>query len=76
MALEAALAEHDLTLGHYPDSFELVSIGGCAATRSVGQATSGYSRIDEAIQGLRLATPVGELAPAALPAGAAGPALA
>lgn len=75
MALEAALAEHDLTLGHYPDSFELVSIGGCAATRSVGQATSGYSRIDEAIQGLRLATPVGELAPAALPSGAAGPAL-
>lgn len=75
MALEAALAEHDLTLGHYPDSFELVSIGGCAATRSVGQSTSGYSRIDDAIQGLRLATPVGELAPAALPAGAAGPAL-
>jgi alkyldihydroxyacetonephosphate synthase len=75
MALEAALAEHDLTLGHYPDSFELVSIGGCAATRSVGQSTSGYSRIDEAIQGLRLATPAGELAPAALPAGAAGPAL-
>ena len=30
-ALEAALAEHDLTLGHYPDSFEFVSIGGCAA---------------------------------------------
>jgi len=36
-ALEAALAEHDLTLGHYPDSFEFVSIGGCAATRSVAR---------------------------------------
>jgi alkyldihydroxyacetonephosphate synthase len=74
-ALEAALAEHDLTLGHYPDSFEFVSIGGCAATRSVGQASSGYGRIDQAIQGVRIATPVGELASAALPASAAGPAL-
>jgi alkyldihydroxyacetonephosphate synthase len=74
-ALEATLAEHDLTLGHYPDSFEFVSIGGCAATRSVGQASSGYGRIDQAIQGVRIATPVGELAPAALPASAAGPAL-
>jgi alkyldihydroxyacetonephosphate synthase len=74
-ALEAALAAHDLTLGHYPDSFEFVSIGGCAATRSVGQASSGYGRIDQAIQGVRIATPVGELAPAALPASAAGPSL-
>jgi len=74
-ALEAALAEYDLTLGHYPDSFEFVSIGGCAATRSVGQASSGYGRIDQAIQGVRIATPVGELASAALPASAAGPAL-
>jgi alkyldihydroxyacetonephosphate synthase len=74
-ALEAALAEHDLTLGHYPDSFEFVSIGGCAATRSVGQASSGYGRIDDAIQGVRIATPVGELSSAALPASAAGPAL-
>jgi alkyldihydroxyacetonephosphate synthase len=73
--LEASLAEHDLTLGHYPESFELVSIGGCAATRSVGQSSSGRGRIDAAIGGLRVATPVGELASAALPGGAAGPAL-
>ena len=59
--LEAQLAEHDLTLGHYPDSFEFASVGGCAATRSVGQASSGYGRIDQAIQGVRLATPRGEL---------------
>jgi len=74
-ALEAWLAEHDLTLGHYPDSFEFSSIGGCAATRSVGQASSGYGRIDQAIQGVRVATPLGELSSAALPASAAGPAL-
>jgi len=74
-ALEAWLAEHDLTLGHYPESFEFASIGGCAATRSVGQASSGYGRIDQAIQGVRVATPRGELSSAALPASAAGPAL-
>jgi len=74
-ALEAFLAEHDLTLGHYPDSFEFASIGGCAATRSVGQASAGYGRIDQAIQGVRVATPRGELSAAALPASAAGPAL-
>jgi len=74
-ALEAFLAEHNLTLGHYPDSFEFASIGGCAATRSVGQASSGYGRIDQAVQGVRVATPRGELAAAALPASAAGPAL-
>ena len=74
-ALEAFLAEHNLTLGHYPDSFEFASIGGCAATRSVGQASSGYGRIDQAVQGVRVATPRGELSAAALPASAAGPAL-
>jgi alkyldihydroxyacetonephosphate synthase len=73
--LEAALAEYDLMLGHYPDSFEFATVGGCAATRSVGQASSGYGRIDQAVQGVRLATPRGELSAAALPASAAGPAL-
>ena len=71
--LEAALAEHDLTLGHYPDSFEFASVGGCAATRSVGQASSGYGRIDQAVQGVRLATPRGELSSAALPGERGGP---
>jgi alkyldihydroxyacetonephosphate synthase len=72
-ALEAALAEHDLTLGHFPDSFELVSLGGCAATRSVGQSSGGFARIDEAIQGLRMATPAGEFSPAEFPVDSAGP---
>ena len=32
-------AEHGLTLGHFPQSFEYASIGGFAATRSSGQAS-------------------------------------
>ncbi len=41
-ALERHLAKSGLTLGHYPQSFEYVSLGGCAATRSAGQASTGY----------------------------------
>ena len=38
---EALLAEHGLTLGHYPQSFEYATIGGFAATRSSGQSCAG-----------------------------------
>ena len=35
------LGERGFTLGHYPQSYEYVTIGGCAATRSAGQASTG-----------------------------------
>ena len=70
---EAALAAHGLTLGHVPQSYERASLGGYVVTRSAGQASSGYGRIDDLVVGLRLATPVGELALPALPGSAAGP---
>jgi len=72
-ALEAALAAHRLTLGHFPQSFEYVTIGGCAATRSAGQASNGYGRIDELVCGLRMASPSTELVLPPPPASAAGP---
>jgi alkyldihydroxyacetonephosphate synthase len=72
-ALERWLASRGLTLGHFPQSYEYVSLGGCAATRSAGQASTGYGRFEELVLGLRMAAPTGEIAPAALPASAAGP---
>ena len=72
-ALERALAPHGLTLGHFPQSYEYVSLGGCAATRSAGQASTGYGAIEKMVLGLRLAAPAGEIALPALPATAAGP---
>ncbi len=72
-ALEARLATQGLTLGHFPQSYEHVSLGGCAATRSAGQASTGYGRFEELVLGLRMAAPAGEIAPRALPASAAGP---
>ncbi len=74
-ALERHLGQRGLTLGHFPQSFEYVSLGGCAATRSAGQASSGYGRIEKMILGLRLAAPSGEIELPAMPASAAGPSL-
>ncbi|OZM70597.1 FAD-binding oxidoreductase [Amycolatopsis antarctica] len=70
---ERLLAEHGLTLGHVPQSFERATIGGYAATRSAGQASSGYGRFDDMVAGVRLATPAGEWTLGVAPASAAGP---
>jgi len=72
-ALEDALAEHDLTLGHLPQSWEFATLGGYAATRSAGQASTGVGRFDELVEGLTLATPTGVLELGHSPASAAGP---
>ncbi|MFI6102380.1 FAD-binding oxidoreductase [Lentzea sp. NPDC051213] len=70
---ERLLGEHGFTLGHVPQSFERATIGGFAATRSAGQASSGYGRFEDMVESVRLATPVGEWVVGAAPASAAGP---
>jgi len=72
---EAALNAEGVVLGHYPQSFEYATIGGFAATRSAGQASSGYGRFDELVSSVRLIAPAGELRTLATPHTAAGPAL-
>ncbi len=72
---EAALAGHGLTLGHFPQSFEQATIGGFAATRSAGQASSGYGRFDALVSSIRLIAPAGDLRTLETPHSAAGPAL-
>ena len=74
-ALEAYLRVRGLTLGHFPQSYEYVSLGGCAATRSAGQASTGYGAIERMITGLRLVAPAAEIDLPAMPATAAGPGL-
>jgi alkyldihydroxyacetonephosphate synthase len=70
--LEAALGSYGLTLGHLPQSWEYITIGGTVATRSAGQASTGYGRIDKVVLGLRLAAPADELEVRVQP-GTAGP---
>ncbi|MGH2981811.1 MAG: FAD-binding oxidoreductase [Solirubrobacterales bacterium] len=72
---EEALRAQGLTLGHFPQSFEYASIGGFAATRSAGQASSGFGRFDEIVTGLRMLAPAGELRTLETPHTAAGPSL-
>ena len=73
--LEALLGKRGFTLGHYPQSYEYVSLGGCVATRSAGQASTGHGRIDELVVGARMAAPAGDLDLRPQPASAAGPEL-
>jgi alkyldihydroxyacetonephosphate synthase len=72
---DRALAARGLTLGHVPQSYEWATVGGCVATRSAGQASTGRGRIDANLVAARCATPLGELATLEAPASAAGPAL-
>ena len=74
-ALERALGQSGFTLGHFPQSFEYATVGGWVATRSAGQASTGYGKIEEMVVGLTCVTPEGPIAAKALPASAAGPEL-
>ncbi|WP_152346068.1 FAD-binding oxidoreductase [Brevibacterium sp. CFH 10365] len=71
--LEEALQARGFTLAHYPQSFEFSTVGGWVATRSAGQQSTGYGRIDENVYGLRCSTPNGPIELRTTPATAAGP---
>ena len=71
--LEAQLRARGFTLGHYPQSWELSTLGGWIATRSSGQQSLGYGRIEQLFAGGRVETPAGPLVLPPFPASAAGP---
>jgi alkyldihydroxyacetonephosphate synthase len=71
--LEQQLADHGFTLGHFPQSFELSTLGGWIATRSSGQQSFHYGRIEDHFAGGHLETPIGAWDLPPLPASAAGP---
>ncbi len=71
--LEAQLRARGYTLGHFPQSFEFSTLGGWIATRSSGQQSLRYGRIEQLFAGGLLASPVGPLEMPAFPASAAGP---
>ena len=50
--LESQLKEHDLTMRHYPQSFEFSTLGGLIATRSGGHYATLYTHIDEFVESL------------------------
>lgn len=72
-AVEAALREREWTLGHYPQSYERSTLGGWVATRSAGQQSLGFGRIEDLFAGGTLEAPAGSVSLPAHPASAAGP---
>lgn len=71
--LEAQLRARGFTLGHFPQSFEFSTLGGWVATRSSGQQSLAYGRIEQLFAGGVLAAPAGKLDMPPYPASAAGP---
>jgi alkyldihydroxyacetonephosphate synthase len=71
---EEALGKRGLTLGHYPQSMELSTVGGWVATRSSGQFSTAYGSIEEMVLALEVVLPWGDVFRGRLtPRAAAGP---
>lgn len=57
--LEAQLWKSQLTLGHFPQSFERSAVGGWIAARSFGQASTRYQTPADRLEGFTIVTPRG-----------------
>jgi alkyldihydroxyacetonephosphate synthase len=71
--LEDRLREHGLTLRHFPQSFELSTLGGWIATRAGGHFATLYTHIDDLVESVRAITPRGSWESRRLPGSGAGP---
>ncbi len=72
-ALNDQLAEHDLTLRHFPQSFEYSTLGGWIATRAGGHFATVWTHIDDLVESVRAITPAGAWESRRLPGSGAGP---
>lgn len=73
--VEASLRANGFTLGHFPQSFEFSTLGGWIVTRSSGQFSLYYGRMDQLFLGGSLESPNGRIEMPPFPASAAGPEL-
>ena len=72
--LEDALAAEGLTVGHYPQSAAISTVGGWIAASSAGQASAGFGAIEDVLLGLTAVLPRGEILRCRpVPRSAAGP---
>lgn len=72
--LETALAPHGLTVGHFPQSFELATVGGWVACRGAGQYSTRYGKIEDMVVGLEVVLADGRVVrTGGAPAAAVGP---
>jgi alkyldihydroxyacetonephosphate synthase len=72
--LEAALAPHGLSVGHFPQSFDLATVGGWIACRGAGQYSTRYGKIEDLVVGLEVVLADGRVVgTGGAPAAAVGP---
>jgi len=50
--LEAFVREHGWTVGHFPQSFDLATVGGWIACRGAGQYSNRYGKIEDIVRAL------------------------
>jgi alkyldihydroxyacetonephosphate synthase len=58
---EAAVAAKGLTIGHWPQSVAVSSVGGWIATRASGQFSSAYGNIEDIVHSIEAVLPNGDL---------------
>jgi alkyldihydroxyacetonephosphate synthase len=71
--IENHLNPRGFTLGHYPQSFEYSTLGGWVVTRSTGQQSKHFGRIEQLFAGGEVLTPQGRMQLPPFPASSAGP---
>jgi alkyldihydroxyacetonephosphate synthase len=73
--LERALnTHHGLTAGHFPQSFEISTVGGWVACRGAGQFSTRYGKIEDMVAGLEVVLADGTVVrTGGAPAAAVGP---
>ena len=60
-AFEAALNEAGYSMGHFPQSIDVSTVGGWVATRAAGQYSTRYGCIEDILLGLEVVLPDGEV---------------
>jgi alkyldihydroxyacetonephosphate synthase len=74
LSAEEEVATHGLTIGHWPQSVAISTVGGWVATRASGQFSSAYGNIEDIIYSIEAVLPNGDLVTLGRgPRAAAGP---
>ena len=72
--LERELTAHGLSVGHFPQSFDIATVGGWVACRGAGQYSTRYGKIEQMVVGLEVVLADGTVVrTGGAPAAAVGP---
>lgn len=74
LAAEEEVARHGLTIGHWPQSIAVSSVGGWVSTRASGQFSTAYGNIEDIVYSIEAVLPSGDVVHLGkAPRAAAGP---